>query len=167
MSTATMHERPLRAVYGPQDVEDVREHLDQQRGAFRAFLKSKGVLAGLLRTIRDHAASVWGRLSNNRFLLYASRTLGWTLHGARQVGHVLSRPGVRSGLLWTALTETGGKVIRTVASTVAGMARQVLRPLAKVGGWLLRLTGRSGARVADKLEQVVDAVGIPGQAGRR
>ena len=152
--------RPLRPVYGPEDARQVREALESQKGLWRAFLKAKGALMGALMTARQVASSTWARLTDNRLLRFAARTCGWALHGAGRVGHVLSRPGVRSGLLWAALTKTGTGVLRAAGKAVAKTGGWLLRPLAKAGSWLLRLAGGPGARVEAQVNRVVTAIKV-------
>lgn len=150
--------RPLRAVYGPEDARRVREALDQERGLWRAFLKAKGALLGALATVGDLAGSTWIRLQDNRLLRYAARALGWSLHAVGQARQILARPGVGSGLLWAALTDTGVRIISTSASVLAGVTRRVFGPVARASGWLLRHAGRPGQWFSSNIETLVDVL---------
>jgi len=154
--TSTDHRPPLPAVYPPQHDDRVMRQLDRRR--FAAFLTTKDLLLGYLRSATEGAGRLAARLNLGGLFTMVRRSYGWLLGAASVAARGLRAPGVLAGLVWGLSADVGltlvgkaARAISTVVSTVAGAVGTAV-------GWTLRLFGSPGARLATWLGSKLTAV---------
>ena len=156
MSTATVPgaERPLKVIWSPDDAEHTARRV--QKGRWGGFLVARAVV--ILQRVGEGAADLVERLHLGPMVRLAARTLGWLASGIAMVRRGLRVPGVVPGVVWVATTQLGQRLARTVMSTVSSVVRSVTRTIAKAVNGTLRMFGKPGAYVADKLSHGVTTV---------
>ena len=144
--TSTDHRPPLPAVYPPQHDDRVMRQLDRRR--FAAFLTTKDLVLGYLRSATEGAGRLAARLRLDGLFTMVRRSYGWLLGAGSVAARGLRAPGVLAGLVWGLTTNVGqslvGKAVREVSTAVSTAAGAVGRAV----GWTLRLFGTPGARLA-------------------
>ena len=156
MSTATVTgaERPLKVIWSPDDAEHTTRRV--QKGRWGRFLVARAVV--ILQRVGEGAAEWVERLHLGPVVRLAARTLGWLTSAIAIVRQGLRMPGVVPGLVWASTTQLGQRLARTAMSMVASAVGSVTRTIAKAVNGTLRMFGKPGTYVADKLTQAITKV---------
>jgi len=154
--TSTDHRPPLQAVNPRQHDGRATWQLDRRR--FAAFLTAKDLVLGYTRTATERAARLAARLHLGGLFTMVRRSYGWLLGAASVAARGLRAPGVLAGLAWGLTTNVGQTLVVNAARAVSTAVSTVAGAVGTAVGWILRLFGTPGARLATWLGSQATAV---------
>ena len=156
MSTATVTgaERPLKVIWSPDEAEHTARRVQKTR--WGRFLVARAVVT--LHRVGEGAAEWVERLHLGPMVRLAARALGWLTSGVAMVRQGLRVQGVVPGPVWATTTQLGQRLARTVTTTVASVVGSVTRAVGKAVNGALRMFGKPGGYVADKLTHGINTV---------
>ena len=147
---------PLRVVGSRERSPGEQLRLGLEKRRWARFLVAR---EAVLRRLRS-AGAAFSRLADSKglsgALRLAQRTLGWLVGVGGLARRALSAAGALPAVAWALTTGSGQAIVRTVVRTSAILVRRTASAVMDAATWFLRLFGRRGGQLADRLQQRVE-----------
>lgn len=134
--------------------DQLRHDIDKRSWA--RFLVAKEAILGRLQRGGETITRLADRKGLGSALRLAQRTLGWLVGLARTLRAGVRTTGVLPAAALALTTAAGQSFVTTVAGAVGTGVCAVVSGFRSAAGWILRLFGSTGARLADALDQRAD-----------